>query len=257
MRRLYNALISYEFRFLLYKLRNFRSARSWRSVVYSSPKGDFSLRAFDKYKCVFIHITKSAGTSVAKSLFNELPNHYTAIEYRVIFGRRDFNRYFKFAFVRNPWDRLYSAYTYLKDGGWNEQDGEWFSANLAHLPDFNTFVLEWLEPDRLNTHPHFYPQSNFICDSRGYPLLNYLGYFETMKDDFSYITQQLAIESTLIHVNATRRAGYKEIYSPEAISKVHSIYHQDIENFGYDFDGIKTRMFVQNRMFVAKEERLG
>lgn len=254
MRKLYRTLIPYELRFWLYKVRNRQAVRDLRSTVFPSAKGDFSLRSFDRYQCLFIHITKSAGTSVAKSLFGELPYHYTATQYRVIFGRRDFNRYFKFAFVRNPWDRLYSAYSYLKMGGWNAQDSEWYRENLTHLPDFNAFVIHWLEPHRLRSHLHLTPQSDFVCNGRGIPLINYLGYFETLRDDFAYITQRLGIEAQLAHINASRRTGYREVYTPEVIDKVRLLYRHDIENFGYDFDGLRNRKVVRDGRFVEADE---
>lgn len=122
MRKLYYALIPYEYRYWFYKFRHAKDFWELRQKVNPSPKGDFSLRSFDHYRYLFIHITKTAGTSVAISLFGELPYHYTAVQYRVIYGRKTFNRYFKFAFVRNPWDRLYSAYSFLKNGGWNNED---------------------------------------------------------------------------------------------------------------------------------------
>src|SRR5262249_28630742 len=154
-----------------------------------------------------------AGTSVAKSLFGELPYHYTAWEYRVIFGRSDFNSYFKFAFVRNPWDRLYSAYSYLKDGGWNENDRIWAAENLAEISDFNVFVNEWLTPERLDAHIHFWPQSRFICDGAGRPLIDYLGYFEMIENDFNHVAKRMQVPATLEHVNASKRNDYQSAYN--------------------------------------------
>lgn len=249
MRQIYQSCVPYEIRYWLYKLRHWNEVDGLRHRVFPSPKGDFSLRAFDRNQCIFIHITKSAGTSASKSLFNELTYHYTAIQYRVIFGRRRFNRYFKFAFVRNPWDRLYSAYCYLKGGGWNDQDKGWFNKRLGTTPDFESFVLEWLSPERLSSHLHLRPQIYFICDRRGHPLLDFVGYFETLPEDFEHVTQQLGIDASLSHVNASQRGDYRDAYSPEAIEKVRQLYAEDIANFGYDFDGLRTRMTIRRRRF--------
>lgn len=249
----YRKIVPYELRFWFYMLRNPQECQSLRTKVNPSPKGDFSLRSFERYKCIFIHVTKSAGTSIAKSLFNELPYHYTAIQYRVIFGRKTFENYFKFAFVRNPWDRLYSAYSYLCGGGWDKNDAEWYRKNLSRISDFNAFVLDWLEPENLKNHLHLMPQSHFICDSRDRPLLDYLGYFETLPKDFDYISQQIGCKGQLSHFNASKRKNYTEVYSKDAIEKVGFLYRRDIVNFGYEFDRIKNRMNINNRKFVASE----
>ena len=253
MQKLYHMLMPYELRYWLYKVRHPREFQSLRSTVYPSPKGDFSLRAFDRYQCLFIHITKSAGTSVAKSLFGYLPYHYTAVQYRVIYGRKAFNSYFKFAFVRNPWDRLLSAYSYLRAGGWNDQDRHWYKQNIGHLPDFNSFVLEWLDSNRLQSHLHLRPQCYFICDSRQRPLIDYLGYFETLPEDFARIAKVLGIDARLGHDNMSKRDDYRDIYSLEAIDKVYYLYRRDIENFGYGFDCLKSRITVRNRRFEPLE----
>ena len=252
MRNLYRKLVPSETRYWIYKLRHPVAFRRLRRRVNPSLKGDFSLRSFDRYRCLFVHITKSAGTSVALSLFGELPYHYTAMQYRVIFGSRTFNRYFKFAFVRNPWDRLLSAYTYLRSGGWDENDREWFQTNLAHLPDFNSFVLDWLTSERLRSHLHFRPQSDFLCDRKGRPLLDWLGYFENLQQDFDDVASRLGIKARLGRTNASVREDYRNIYTKAAMDKVESLYRQDVENFGYAFEGLKHRMDVRRGRFAPR-----
>lgn len=77
---------------------------------------------FDKYKCIFIHVPKTAGVSVAKSLLGKPTVHWSALNCRLIFGKEDFNNYFKFSFVRNPFTRLISAYEFLRNGGYGPSD---------------------------------------------------------------------------------------------------------------------------------------
>ncbi len=91
-----------------------------------------------------MHIPKTAGISVAESLFGYLPYHYTLSDYKLIYGRRTFRQYFKFAFVRNPFDRLFSAYRFLMKGGWNEGDRRWAEENIARYDSFAEFVERWL-----------------------------------------------------------------------------------------------------------------
>lgn len=212
-----------------------------RREVNPSAKGNFSLRRYDEYRCIFIHITKTAGTSVATAFFDELPYHYTAVQYRVIFGRRNFNQYFKFAFVRNPWDRLYSAWNFLKQGGWDEKDAAWAAGHLGHIDDFNEFVCQWMNEERLWSHIHFWPQYRFIEDHKGRCLLDHIAYFETIHQDFEVIACRLGIETTLPHKNPSRRSDYRDIYSGEARDKVARLYARDIDKLGYSFDGFEKR----------------
>jgi hypothetical protein len=239
--KVYNHIVPYETRRWLYKVRNPAANRRLRTIVNPSAKGDFSLKPFDEHRCIFIHITKTGGTSVAKSLFGYLPYHYTAIEYRVIYGRKHFEQYFKFAFVRNPWDRLYSAYRYLKSGGWDEKDKAWAETNIETYDDFGAFVREWLSKENSRKHLHFQPQHNFICDSKGRLLVDYLAYFETINVDFQNIAKRLHINADLGCHNATPGISYQDVYEEDMKKIVAEVYATDIALFGYDFGGIRQR----------------
>ena len=79
---------------------------------------------YDKYKCIHIHIPKTAGTSITKALHGKdfvlfdtnkkiWRQHATALETREHYGKEKWDSYFKFSIVRNPFDRLVSAYNWL------------------------------------------------------------------------------------------------------------------------------------------------
>lgn len=244
VRQIYKCLLPYEGRLWLYKLRHLKDYQRLRTVVHASPKGDFSLKPFDEHQCIFVHITKTAGTSIATSLFGYLPYHYTAIDYRVIFGRNTFNQYFKFAFVRNPWDRLYSAYRYLKSGGWNNDDKLWAEKNINMYDSFNSFVKHWLSPENIKLHRHFWPQSRFICDSHNRLLVDYLAYFETINDDYDVIRKKLGTGQNIGHHNANPGDSYRDVYNEETRNIVAKVYSTDIKLFGYDFGGIRKRTTI-------------
>lgn len=244
LQQFYNAMLSYETRLRFYKFRHPEEYRQLREKVHPSAKGDFSLKPYDEHHCIFIHITKTAGTSVAKSLFNYLPYHYTAIDYRVIYGKQKFNKYYKFAFVRNPWDRLYSAYRYLKSGGWNDNDKAWAEANLANFDNFTDFIENWLTHGNIKKHLHFMPQHHFICDPKGQLLVDYLAYFETINDDFNKIAQHLGINAKIGHHNANPAESYLHVYNDKTQAIVADVYARDIALFGYQFEGIKQRTVI-------------
>ena len=249
----YRRLCSQELRYWLYKQRHPREFRQLRTRCDSNGEVAFSLSGFAQRKAIFVHITKSAGTSVGLGLFGMLPSHYTAWQYRVIFGRSAFNRYFKFTFVRNPWDRLYSAFSYLKGGGWHSDDARWADEHLQGIDDFNQFVTEWLNPERLNSHIHFWPQSRFIVDGKGRVLVDYLGYFETLDRDFPNIAARVNPQAQLVRTNSSRRGSYLDVYTPAASARVAQLYAEDIRRFGYRFDGF-TRRCVVNGVLVNSAE---
>ena len=119
----------------------------------------------DEFRCIFIHIPKTAGTSVSETLFGRASRHVPYFEYERA-NPWKFRRYFKFAFVRNPWDRLVSTYFFLHKGGMNEADRRWAAQHIPAYPDFDTFVRDWVTPGNVRSWVHFLPQHYFICDDQ-------------------------------------------------------------------------------------------
>jgi len=241
LRNVYRRIIPAEVRQNLYKWRHPAEFRELRRVVYPSPRGNFSLRPFDENRCIFVHIPKTAGISVAESLFGYLPYHYTSRDYKRIYGRRTFWRYFKFAFVRNPWDRLFSAYRFLMAGGWNDDDRRWATENIMAFEGFTDFVERWLTRASAQSMIHFRPQWQFVCSRQARIEIDYLGYLETIEEDFAHVCRRLGVEARLQHKNASATADYREQFTDRARSVVEEVYREDIELFGYRFDGIERR----------------
>jgi hypothetical protein len=226
----------------IYRILHAAEYRALRTAVFPSPKGTFSLRRCDELRTIFVHTPKAAGTSVALSIFGELPYHYTAADYLTIFGRETFTRYFTFTFVRNPWDRVYSAYTYLKRGGWDEKDRAWTSQHLSPYRDFADFVHNGLRQPAVQQFMHFVPQHEFICDQRERILVDYVGYFETITEDFAEICRRIGIEATLAHTNRSTERTYHTVYDNNMRQIVGQVYARDIRIFRYDFDKVAARV---------------
>ena len=94
----------------------------------------YSFKPFDQCGCIFIHIPKCAGVSVSKALFGNLAGgHSRVVDYQLVFNSNEYSNYFKFTFVRNPWDRLVSAFFFLKKGGFNDADKKWVKSAFAFL----------------------------------------------------------------------------------------------------------------------------
>lgn len=190
----------------------------------------------DQHKCIFIHIPKAAGTSVARTLFGESSRHLHYSDYEQA-NPRKFADYFKFSFVRNPWSRLFSAYTFLKKGGVNEMDLKWAEANLSRFPDFDSFVKGWVNSENVRSWVHFYPQHYFICDDQLNLKIDFVGRFETIDLDFAHLQKQLGLLSgPLPRINSSARPdSYLEHYSDESVRIVAGAYADDIRTFSYSF----------------------
>jgi len=144
------------------QIRHYHNYRFFKELRHQ--KGKLSLRDFDREKCIFIHIPKTAGTSVNKALFgNRGGGHKSARYYKQIFGVSTYKRYFKFTFVRNPYSRLLSAYNFLMDGGYGEIHKKWVRENIIEYPTFNDFVIKWLNRENIYKRCHFFPQTHYIC----------------------------------------------------------------------------------------------
>lgn len=189
----------------------------------------------DEFRCIFIHIPKAAGTSVAKTLFATGSRHVRYTKYERA-NPKKFEQYFKFSFVRNPWDRLYSAYSFLKKGGMIDMDRVWAAEHLASYSDFGSFVRGWVNEENIQTWVHFLPQCYFICDSEGKVMMDFVGRMENMENDFAYVADRLGCTKNLAKVNTGNNRHYSTYYDEETREIVRRVYARDIELFGYSFE---------------------
>lgn len=195
-----------------------------------------SLRPFDELRCIFVHIPKTGGVSVAKGLFgNHGGSHIPIRVHRRIFGKRLFGEYFKFAFVRNPWDRLVSAYAFLKKGGMDKDDRRFADEHAKILESFETFVREGLVDPAVLRHIHLVPQTEWLTID-GRIAADFVGRFEKMGDDFREVCRRLGRDVTLPHHNASRHRDYRTCYDDATAARVGEVYRTDVEAFGYSFE---------------------
>jgi hypothetical protein len=135
---------------------------------------------------------------------------------------KEFNLYFKFGFVRNPWDRLVSAYHYsLK--WYAENDAQ--KLNLKRFDNFST----WMRP----VHTGFNKYGSQYSYVRG---CDFIGRTENFQEDFNTVCDKIGIpKQQLPHKNATKHEHYTEYYDDETREIVAEKYAKDIEYFGYKF----------------------
>ena len=200
----------------------------------------FPYRAhLDRNRCIFIHVPKVAGTSILAALGKKtlLGREHLAWHVFQSANPEKFASYFKFAFVRNPWDRTLSAYRYLAAGG--NRLGDVAAARLINeYGGFDDFVVRGLGSGRFRSHILFVPQSTFLVGQADEIMVDFVGRFESLRDDFDKVRGLLGLERVLPRENevACDRCHYSHAYSSaEAIEIVRDIYRQDAIMWGYDF----------------------
>ncbi len=158
-----------------------------------------------EHRAVFVHVPKTAGQSVETAFLDALGVHWrdraplllmkndnpqvgpprlahlTAPEYvrHHYISQRLFDEYFTFGFVRDPWARTFSMYKYL---------------GVADEQTFSQFVLRTLR-ERLWKRRHWWvrPQADYLYDDSDHLLVDFLGRFESLEDDFAVVAERVGL----------------------------------------------------------------
>ena len=189
---------------------------------------------------LFIHIPKTAGTSVARGLYGiDGVGHYKAAEARRL-NPALFDGLYRFSITRNPWERFLSAYRFALQGGTSDV--------LLHNHDFykqfveksfEHFVLDWLvRQDPRQLDPIFTPQVHYVCDEDGRMLVDALYDISALGDAERDLSARLHRPVTIGRSNATpamERVLEHHYRDPDVLDAVGRYYADDIQRFNYAF----------------------
>lgn len=226
---------------------------------------------------VFVHIHKTAGTSVAASLLRDLApeevavregpgrpgapveqvlhKHSTAVEARDYVGSEAWERYFTFSFVRHPIDRALSLYRYIEaqarpprkpwsrrviertSGRGRRPGGERQALNWPEVRAYldSETISDFLRHPLVADAPGMRSQSSSLCDPSGGLILDFVGRYETLDADVSYVRHHLGLpDRPLPWLNPSERNGYRPTdLSPEDRSYLVARYEEDFRRFDY------------------------
>jgi hypothetical protein len=150
--------------------------------------------------------------------------HLGLAQVRPFLGAEVFDAYFKFAFVRNPFDRFVSYCAFIS------RETDHFRSDPRGVMRHVLFEMQPLE------HILFQPQYLQLVDADGKLLADQVGRVERMQASYDEICSRIGIPtSQLEQVNSTGRGSYRDYYDQALIDGVAALYHRDLELFGYGF----------------------
>jgi chondroitin 4-sulfotransferase 11 len=193
----------------------------------------------DGMRCIFVHIQKTGGSSIEDLLRANDPGigsslyegrrHMFARDIRPLVEPAKWARYFKFAFVRNPWDRLVSWYSMIAQARETNRFGM-YVREVA--PSFDAFVNHATTGMGERTT---WNQLDYVSDAGAAMLVDFVGRYETLQADIAYLKQRLGLGHDLPHTNRSTHDAYRQYYTSETRDIVARRFARDIEHFGYRF----------------------
>ncbi len=210
-----------------------------------------------KNKYIFIEVPKTASTSLREVLGFPITPHLSILESKHMMinnwpfvegkgfrgklhkannlipfkirknaAEKQFNSYFKFGFVRNPWDRVVSLY-FRKEG-----------IKMSGRITFDEFV-KWIQNSSdtsIHTSVHKY-QLDWFTDENGKVIVDFIGKFENLKADYNFVMRKLGIDKELPHANNgnSNKMHYTEYYSTKTRDIIAKKFKVDIEYFEYEY----------------------
>jgi hypothetical protein len=221
-------------------------------------------------KFVFLHVHKTAGESITVRLRQmlvqgdvvihgkatvdangtRLSKHSTARDVRDALQSETWDRYFTFGFVRHPIDRTVSLYRYMAE---RSRPPELTMAqrlglrpvtdngDRSHWPEVQAYratssISEFIRHPLLDESKSMKPQSTSLCDEEGNLLVDFVGRFERLDDDFAYVEQQLGLTHLplkRINVSRQRHAECDEL-SFDDRAYLRARFEEDFRRFGYE-----------------------
>jgi len=200
-----------------------------RASTLASPV-DYNITTSAERKFLWFRVAKVGTRTIFARMNDQGVNFDLESPFRIRYSPRAHADYFKFGFVRNPWDRIVSC--------WHnkvcEQNYFRFSEDeYRKMQDFPRFV-DWAADVGVHgRNAHIIAQSRLIdlnnCD--------YIGRMETFEEDLAHVFQSIGLENTSrVTRNQTKtRKSYGEYYDRQLIDKVADIYRKDIQVFGYEY----------------------
>jgi len=204
-------------------------------------------------KFLFVHIQKTAGRSFEAVLTENIPDleNFMGTHDHALWAKEklsgEWNNYYKVGFVRNPWDRLVSWYTMIREKGamtWKKRIfgrrryNDLTQYVLSNSNSFEEFIYKCTDTidDIDGRKSILYNQIDYLSDENGKLIVDFVGRFENIEEDSKKVFENLGFENaSLPHKNSSKHRNYRTYYTEETREEVRRRYSRDIDFFGYDF----------------------
>ncbi len=149
--------------------------------------------------------------------------HLSLSQVRPHIPPEEWKTFFKFAFVRNPFDRFVSYCAFMtRDSGQFERDPKGVMRHILEKPPLQ--------------HILFQPQHLLLTDADGLLLADYVGRVEELQRSYDEVCEQIGIPTAQLEkINTSRRGSYRDYYDQPLIDGIASLYSRDLELFDYRF----------------------
>ena len=194
----------------------------------------------NKFNNIFIHNPKVAGSWMEKKDFIQGAGHQSIYGYYK--EGIDIEKYFKWMFVRNPYDRLVSSFHYsrrtiggknvsMRNHFWMLESFEKYILNLDELFDFSQKNFDVNLQEFINVH--IVPQYYFACINDEV-VLDFVGRFEELEVGWEYVCGKIGVNSNVEKSNQSLRKGHWiDFYTSELFEVVNEKYAKDFEIFDF------------------------
>lgn len=196
----------------------------------------------DRHNAIFVHIPKTAGTSVLAALGADpvFDTHAPAAIYRDAYPDL-FAGAYSFAFVRNPWDRFASSFHFMRDGtDWPMQQ-QWAARHIG-TQDFATFTRrvgrDPLFRAQVMAERFFWPQGFWLGGAGRPSIVTGLYRFEEIDAAMTELCDRLGIAAPTRtpHLRKGGASDFRSLYDDETSAIVGRLYRSDIAALGYRFE---------------------
>jgi len=131
--------------------------------------------------------------------------------------------YFKFAFVRNPYDRFVSVCAMLN------------KRNPGYGGNERAFMKRALQFRRFRQRALVRPQIDMLIDDEGRLGMDFIGRYETLQESFAEASRRIGVpEVALRRSNTTDHDDHASYYDDELLGLVTGFYARDFERLDYE-----------------------